>query len=70
LRGLGQLTRTETFSCPAQAPDSNGEAAVVLQGGSEDLGHELVIAAPGLPASLQRPLPKGFLMGGIALPKQ
>ena len=64
---LSQPQRRETFSCPAQAPASNGETAVVLQGGSEDMGHKLVIAAPALPALLQSPLPKGLLLGGTPL---
>jgi hypothetical protein len=64
---LSQPQRPDTFSCPAQAPTSNGETAAVLQGGSEDIGHELLIAAPGLPSLLQSPLPKGFLLGGTPL---
>ncbi|MEJ1962676.1 MAG: hypothetical protein WDO56_14475 [Gammaproteobacteria bacterium] len=64
---LSQPQRRETFSCPAQAPASNGETAVVLQGGSEDMGHAMEIAAPGLPPLLEGPLPKGFLLGGTPL---
>ena len=64
---LSQPQRAETFSCPAQVPTSSGEAAVVLQGGSEDMGHEMVIAAPGLPSALQSSLPKGLLLGGTPL---
>ncbi|HEY4211173.1 MAG TPA: hypothetical protein VGM84_06815 [Steroidobacteraceae bacterium] len=64
---LSQPQRSEVFSCPAQAPSSNGETAVVLQGGSEDRGHELVIGAPGLPSALQGSLPRGFLLGSTAL---
>ena len=66
---LAQPQRRETFTCPAQAPAGNGETAMVLQGGSEDMGHPLVISAPGLPALLQGPLPKGFLLGGNPLMK-
>jgi hypothetical protein len=64
---LSQPQRSDTLPCPAQAPTSKGETAVVLQGGSEDIGHELAIAAPGLPSLLQSPLPKGFLLGGTPL---
>jgi hypothetical protein len=67
---LSQPQRPDTFSCPAQAPVSSREMAVVLQGGSEDAGHEHVIAAPGLPPVLQNPLPKGLLLGGSPLTKR
>jgi hypothetical protein len=60
----------QVYSCPAVAPGSYGEAAVVLQGGHEDSGRPLVISAPGLPPLLQAPLPKGFLRGGTALTPQ
>jgi hypothetical protein len=59
----------QVYSCPADAPASYGEAAVVLQGGHED-PLPLAIVAPGLPPLLQAPMPKGFLRGGTALPRQ
>ena len=59
----------QVYSCPADAPASYGELAVVLQGGHED-PLPLAIAAPGLPPLLQAPLPKGFLRGGTALTPQ
>jgi hypothetical protein len=65
----GRNYRGGTFTCPAQAPASNGENAMVLQGGREDMGHPLTVAAPGLPPLLQTTLPKGFLRGGIPLVK-
>jgi hypothetical protein len=49
--------------------DKPGFDAVILQGGSEDRGHELAIAAPGLPPLLEIALPKGFLRGGTPLEK-
>ena len=67
---LSQPGRTETFSCPAQAPTSNGETMVVLHGGSQDLGREPEIVPPHLPPILQAPLPQGLLRGGTPLTKQ
>jgi hypothetical protein len=64
---LGQGRNSgQVYSCPAAAPASYGESAVVLQGVHED-PLPLAIAAPGLPPLLQAPLPKGFLRGGTAL---
>ena len=66
---LDRNYRGQVYSCPAAAPASYGESAVVLQGGHEDTV-PLMIAAPGLPPLLQAPLPKGLLRGGTPLPKR
>jgi hypothetical protein len=58
---------TRLYSCPAAVPRSSGEARIALRGESSEMGRQLLIAAPGLPALFKSPLPEGFLRGGIAL---